>query len=344
MRLYHPFLALCFTAVLFACTAAPDQGSDAKAVQKPMSAEVADPMASFARLVGGEWSGLSALQTWHWGPGKHSMRGGELEVIYWHPGRKQVCLLSMHADIPAVGRGSGEGTMQFEGETVRGTLDLYQPRGLRKLAMRWVFEGPDKYRDTLLEDSGSGFKTLAEWERLRVAKRLDAAPRAVGNASKLPEHLKAFESLLGSTWEAELRMADSVSGSTIHIQSTFAFVPDYVYWRVLAPSRDGESAHLLDAFCFQEVRTSALRCLALSSHGGVYEGTMTVLEEGIDRKALQLDLTGYEGDRIVPLIARFDFEKDETLRQRVWSFEGAERTLVIDVHHKKIEPKSDEPR
>ncbi len=340
MRLRRPFLALCLTAALCACTAAPDQRLDAKPVQKPATAEVADPMASFARLVGGEWSGLSALQTWHWGPGKRSMRGGELEVFYWHPGRKQVRLLSMHADIPAVGRGSGEGTMKFEGETASGTLDLYQPRGLRKLAIRWVFEGPDKYRDTLLEDSGGGFSTLAEWDRVRVPKRSETPLRAAEKAINLPQHLKVFDVLLGGTWEAQVRTGESATGKAVHIQSTFEFVPDYVYGRVLAPSEDGEPAHLFDAYVYQDVRTGALRCLALSNRGGVYEGDVTVADGG----ALQIDLKGYEGDRVVPLVARFDFEKGETLRQRVWFLEGTERTLMLDVHHKKLEAKSDQKR
>ncbi len=340
MRFHRPFLALCLAAALCGCAAAPGQRLDAKPVPKPATAEVADPMASFARLVGGDWSGLSALQTWHWGPGKHSMRGGELEVIYWHPGRKQVCLLSMHAEIPGVGRGSGEGTMKFEGETVSGTLDLYQPRGLRKLAMRWVFEGPDKYRDTLLEDSGGGFSTLAEWDRVRVPKRSETPPRAAEQALNPPQHLKTFESLLGCTWEAQVRAGDSASGKAVKVQSTFEFVPDYVYGRVLAPNEDGEPTHLLDAYLYQEVRTGALCCLALSNRGGVYKGEVTVVDGG----ALQLDLKGYEGDRVVSLVARVDFEKDETLRLRVWSLKGAKRTLMLDVHHKKFEPKSDKTR
>jgi len=326
------------------CTIAPDQGSSAKTVEEPVPAEIADPMKSFARLVGGEWrnvlgDGSSVYQSWHWGPGRHSMRGGELEVIYWHPGRKRVHLLSMHADIPAVGRGSGEGTIQFEGETANGVLDLYQPRGLRKLATRWVFEGPDKYRDTLLEDSGDGFKTLAEWERVRLPRR-ETPPPAAENSLKLPEHLKAFEALVGRTWEAHVTEDDSVTRKAIYIQSTFEFVPDYVYWRVIAPSMDGEPAHLLDAYVYQDVRTRALRCLALSKRGGVYEGAVTAVDAG----ALQLDLTGYEGDRVFPLVARFDFEKDGTLRQRVWSIEGSPRTLMLDVRHKKLEPKGDQPR
>ncbi len=63
----------------------------------------------------------------------------------------------------------------------------------------------------------------------------------------------------------------------------------------------------------------------------MYEGDITVLEGG----GLQLDLKGHEGEQVLPLVVRFDFEKDGTLHNRVWSHEGAERTLMLDVHHRK---------
>ncbi len=69
----------------------------------------------------------------------------------------------------------------------------------------------------------------------------------------------------------------------------------------------------------------------------MYEGDLTVLEGG----ALQFDLKSYEGDQVVPHVVRFDFEKDGTLRDRVWSLKGTERTVMLDVHHKKLEPKKD---
>lgn len=64
---------------------------------------------------------------------------------------------------------------------------------------------------------------------------------------------------------------------------------------------------------------------------------LTVLDDG----ALQLDLKGYEGDRVVHYVVRLDFEQDGTLRHRLWSVKGTERTLTLDVHHKKLEPKKD---
>ncbi|MBC7835866.1 MAG: hypothetical protein H7Y88_12320 [Phycisphaerales bacterium] len=205
------------------------------------------------------------------------------------------------------------------------------------MATRWTFDGPDKYHDTLLEDTGTGFKTLAEWDRFRVPTRSETSPRAE-EALNPPEHLKAFEALLGRTWEAKIGEGDSGIGKAFHIQSTYEFVPDYVSALVLAPSNDGEPTHLLDAYFYQRVGTGALRRLALSRLGGMYEGDLTVLDGG----ALQLELTGYEGDRVVRLVARLAFEKDGTLHQRVWSREGAGRILSLDVHFKKLEPKNDQ--
>ena len=99
------------------------------------------------------------------------------------------------------------------------------------------------------------------------------------------------------------------------------------------PSAD--ALHLLDAYFYHHTGTGALRCLALSSRGGVYEGDLTVLECG----ALQLDLKGYEGDQVVPHVVRFDFEQDGTLRNRVWSLEVTDRRPLLDLHHEKVEPK-----
>jgi len=103
---------------------------------------------------------------------------------------------------------------------------------------------------------------------------------------------------------------------------------------------------LPELILFAPVRTDdeslpTTRCLALSAGGSVYDGDVTVLDGG----ALRLDVTGYEGDQVVLHVARFDFEPDGSLRERVWSLngnegnEGAERTLRLDVHHAKVETK-----
>jgi hypothetical protein len=314
-------------------------------------------LASFARLVGGGWqvvlaSGATYDHTWQWGPGKYSLRkmtdasdavdSWAGEVFYWHPGRKQVCMLSLHGDIPGVGRGVCEGTMKFEGETADGVADLYQPRGRRKLGSRWVFDGPDKYHDTLLEDTGAGLQPMNSWDFVRIKERPEARPRSAEDSlptepspsTQPSKQLKVLEALLGRTWEAK---GDSAAGNAVHIQSTYEWLPsvEAICARVIAPSKDGESTHLFDAYFYHHIGTDALHCLALSNSGGVYEGDLTVLDGG----ALQVELKGYEGEQGVSHVVRADFEKDGTLRSRVRSLKGTESTLMLDVHHTELDPK-----
>ena len=356
MRVHRTLLALSLIAAPSARTAAQIESRDNEPMQVAASVEVDNPMASFARLVGGEWrvtfaSGASASHAWHWGPGKRSMSrmaygmadGSDAtnpwagEVIYWHPGLEQVCLLSLHEDIPGVGRGVAEGTIRFDGETSNAVIDLYQPRGLRKLGQRQSFDGPDKYHEILLEDTGAGLQPLNALDFIRDHERSGAPLPTTEPASlELPERWKPFEALFGSTWEAD---GDPNRGSAARIHSTFEWVPslEVVFARVHALNEDGEATHVLDAYIYRHVRTDALRCLALSNRGGVYEGDVTVLDGG----ALQLDLKVYEGDRVLTQVARFDLESDGHLRTRVWSLEAAERTLTLDVEHKKLEPKRD---
>ena len=336
VRLRHTVVALSLLAALSAGTTAQDKRPDAK----PAPAKVADPMANFSRLVSDEWrvtaqSGKSMFHTWHWGPGNHSIRrmtdgagaGGEpwrgLMVAYWHSARKQVRLL----ELSPFARGVGEGTIKFEGETVDADFDLHQTGGLRKLRLRWAFDGRDKLHETLSEATGPArFVTLVELDHVRAKPPAAARPRTVDGA-KPSARLKALEPLRGHTWEAKGAWA---------ARSSFEWVPlaDAIYVRVVAPGKDGE--HLLDAYVYHHTGAKVLRCLALSS-GGVYEGDVSVLDGG----ALQLDLKGYEGERVETRVVRFDFEKDGPLRQRVWSLKGTERTLLLDVHHKKMEAKKD---
>jgi hypothetical protein len=337
-----------------ACTAAQDKSPGATPAQESAPAKVANPMATFARMVGGEWkltsttgthvtAGTALYDTWHWGPGKHSLRvmtdgiGGDvkpwraLRAVYWHPGRKQVRSL----ELSPFRAGVAEGTIKFDGEASEAIIDMYQTGDHRKLKARWTFDGPDKYHDELLESTGpEGYFPLAAWDRIRIAPPTTPRPRAVEGA-KLPERLKAFEPLLSHTWETEVGAKfEWATGGASHIRSTFEWVPlaNGIYMRTLALSKDAEPTHLLDAYVYHHTGAHALRCLALSNRGGVYEGDITVKGGG----ALQLDLKGYEGDRVVPHDVRFDFEKDGTLRHRVWSLKGTERSLMLDVHHKKV--------
>ncbi len=348
MRLRHTLIAVSLLAALAGCSARQDKTPDVVQVREPApppTAMVPDAMANFARLVSDEWqvtfqSGKSMFHTWHWGPGRHSIRkmtdgsaaSGDpwraLKVMYWHPGRKQVHVLG----VQQFQSGIAEGTITFEGDTADGVYDLHQTGGHRKMAMRWAFDGPDKYHDTLLETRGfGGYEPINELTHVRSKPPAAPRPRTVDGAT-LSERMKALEPLLGAAWEAK---GERAAGDVFHIRSHFEWVPlaDAVYVRVIAPSKVDE--HLLDAYVYHHTGANVLRCLALSTRGGVYEGDVTVLDDG----AMQLDLNGYETDRAVRHVVRFDFEKDGSLRQRVWTLNGAERTLILDVPHKKLERK-----
>jgi formylglycine-generating enzyme required for sulfatase activity len=316
---------------------APAQGASA-------DASAAGPMAGFARMATGEWRmGTLQTDTWSWGPGGHSMRmqtrgsdgGGnpwsELLVVYWHPGRRQVRLLGLHPDIPNLGRGVMEGTIRFDGGSAASFFDLYQPGRRRDMSSRWTFDGPDKYRETLLEDTGSGFATLAEWDFVRSTTPSSLLPRATEEAPTPSENLAVFATLLGPTWAAE---GDRATGESIDLRSTFECVPhlDVIHGRVTAPAGDGAPAHLLDVYLYHHVGTGSLHCLALSKRGGVFEGELAVLADG----ALQVDLRGSEDDRVVPYRVRVDLDEDEAPRQRIWSLDGSEPVQLLDVRHRKL--------
>jgi hypothetical protein len=344
LRLHFILLALPLVAALSPCTAAQDAGP----AREPALAAAADPMASFARMVPGEWrvtseSGTSLFDRWHWGPGQHSMRvmttgldaagnpWRELQVLYWHPGRGQVCMLGANP----FARSVMEGTIRFDGETADAAFDLYQTGRRREMGLRWTFDGPDRYRETLLEATGpAGLEPLAEWDHVRSDAFTAPRPRAVEVTPGPSERLAVLESLLDQTWETE---RDGVAGDALLLRSSVEWVPyaDVIYARVVAPSADGEPAHLLDAYVYHHTGNDALQCLALSRSGGVYAGELTVREDG----ALQLDLRAHEHSRVVPHVVLLDLEQDGSLRARVWSVEGSERRRMLDVLQARIAPK-----
>jgi hypothetical protein len=284
-------------------------------------------------------AGTSTYDIWHWGTGKHSVRvmthgtdsegnpWHEMQVFYWHPGRKQVRLLGLSP----FAQGVSDGAIKFKGETAYAVFDLYQTGGRRKMGLRWVFDGPDKYYDILLEDTGAGLERMNEWNPFRSYGPPAPCPPTAEEAPKFPQRLKALEPFLGHTWEAK---GDWATGDALHIQSTFEFVPyaDGIYAHVIAPNKDGEPLHLLDGYVYHHTGTGALRCLALSNRGSVYEGDLPVLDGG----ALQFDLRGYEEDQVVRRIVRLDIEQAGTILSHVWSLAGAERELMLDVRHKKL--------
>lgn len=336
MRIHIVALCLVFAAVWGECLGAPEAARDSDA----------NPMASFARMVSGEWRlGTMQVDTWRWGPGERSVRmhtvgdgGGnpwrELVVYYWRPDQNQVRLLGFHPDIPGIGRGVAGGTIEFDGQTAVAAIELYQPGRLRPnrrtLGVRWTFDGPDAYHEELLEDSGAGLEPLAEWDLTRSIERTDAPRVEVGEAPKPSENLRAFEGLLGR-WKAQAAWAGA---GAVELETTFEWLEylDVVSVRIVAREPGGEPSHVLDAYLYHHVGTGSLHCLALSKSGGVYEGCVAELEGG----GLQIELQGFEeGHQSAPL-AQFDLEQGGGLRGRVWLLEGEGRRLLLDAALTKV--------
>jgi len=349
MRLHHSLIILSVIATPTIGSALQDKSPVAELVKKSAPAEVADPMARFGRMVGGEWkvtaqSGKSMYDVWHWGPGRHSLRvmthgfaaSGDpwraLAVVYWHPGRAEVRTIGLN---PYAGSVS-EGTVRFDGENIESSADLHQTGDRRKMISRDVFEGPDKYHSTLLEETEPGRVTiLSEWDFVRSKTLAPVSPPPADKPPKLGERLKVFESLLGRTWDtAGAASGEWADGGGFHTQASVEWIPyaNGVYARVSAERKGGEPAHLLDVYVYFHTGAGVLRCLVLSERGGVYEGDITVVDGG----ALEVDLKGYERDRAVSRVVRVDFEKDGNVRSRVWSVKGDERTLLLDVRYEKL--------
>lgn len=297
-------------------------------------------------MVAGEWRlGTIKTNTWRWGPGRHSIRmhsvgadgdtnpWRELLIYYRNPNREMIHLLSFHPDIPGIGRGVGEGTFEFDGETAAASFELSQPQSQRKLGGRWTFGGPDKYHEVLLEDTGRGLTPLAEWDYVRFMEQ-SASPVTTPNMAPTPSrNIRAFVPFLGQ-WESR------EDGDAILTRSNFEWMEylDVVALRVEGASKPDKPGHLLDAYFYHHVGTDELRCLALSASGEVYEGGATVLED----RSLQLDLTRHEDEAGDRRLVRFDFESDGALRTRAWSVDGNDRALVFNViHHRTLEPQED---
>jgi len=248
-----------------------------------------------------------------------------------------VRLLGLRPDIPGLGRGVAEGTMQFDGESADAVFDLYQPghpRKPRKMGLRWVFDGPDAYHETLLEATGSaGLAPLGEWEYVRTTPSAGERPRPTEAQPVPAAHLKAFEALLGHTFEGT---AAGPAGDGLRVRMSFEWIPyvEAIRARVIAPAENGDPAQILDAYVYQHPTKDELECLALSRGGGVQEGVVSVLDGG----AVELALKSYEGEEVVPHLVRLDREENGNLRQRAWSGDGDDRTLVLDLALGAVEP------
>jgi hypothetical protein len=191
------------------------------------------------------------------------------------------------------------------------------------MGLRWAFGAPDKYHDTLLEADGRGvLATLVEFDHVRVVPPATPRPFAVDGA-RPSERLKAFAPLLGRTWE-------SAGDGGLGTRTTVTWVPlaDAVYVWVTGKGDE----HVLDGYVYHHTGGKSVRVLALVKGGGVYEGDVTTLGDG-----LEFDLRGHEGDGSSRHAVRFDFEPGGGVRQRLWSTEGAGRRQLLDARHTRVE-------
>lgn len=348
MNHIHAALALSLLPASVACNCACAQPSHAEAIDDRPSAADASPMSGFGIMEEGQWNlGTIHADTWRWGPGRHSIRSltvgtdgegkpwREVAIYYWHPGLGQIRVLSLHPDIPAIGRGIAEGPIEFDGQTLTGTVDLYQtgrPKPVhRRLAHRWSFDGPDRYHEVLLEDSGRGYETLVEWDYVRSLERQPAPASQVGEAAEPSANLKPLLPLLGE-WDE--RSDDAGRANLSRLSVEWAELLDLITGQLEVTNPEQGPDHLIDVYLYHHVGTNTLRCLGLSRSGGVYEGEVLLLPDG----SLQSDLRGFEGDREIRLAARLDLEQDGALRERLWIVEGSERRLTHDVRRHGLAP------
>jgi len=360
MQARVPFAALAALAVIAACTGRQSSKPQAGSAQVPLKDTAtgeSNPMKDFAGMVPGAWrrtfsSGESMTASWHWGPGQRSMRvmtqghagngqpWHEVHVYYWHPEQEKVRSFGLSP----FAHGVSHGTIDFDSRNATGVMDLQQfgfdPKqngGRRKLALRWTFEGADKYHDVLLEDTGRGFEKLTEWDHTRI--ELPPARVAVHSGDQplqTSEHIGTLAPFLDSTWDGNLTSQDrgEAARDPSTVRTSFEWIPyaDAVYMR--AETRDGthEPIHVLDTYLYYHVGEQAIRCMAFTASGEVYEGK--VVQSGTG--SWQLNLQGYENGRAEKVQARVDFADKTTVLCRMWTVEGTLLKPLFDSTVRKL--------
>lgn len=347
MNLFHTILALTLLTTVTACEGASTQPLDHDASRERSSAEEASPMAGFAIMEEGQWNlGSIHADTWHWGPGKHSIRSHtvgtdgsgrpwrEVAIYYWHPGLEQIRVLSLHPDIPGIGRGVAEGSIEFDGLALTGKADLYQtgrPTPThRRLGHRWTFDGPDRYHEVLLENSGRDYEVLAEWDYVRTEKKPTKQIDPEAEAPRPSENLTPLVPLLGK-WESVNEQIHE-RGARTRLSIEWSEHLDLIVVRLDAPDAAESADPLCDAYLFHHGGTNTLRCLALTRSGVIYEGDITQRADG----SLQCDLKQFEDDLETEAIATLEFENDGSLRVRIGTEPDGDRQFAHDARYQRV--------
>ena len=180
-------LLLCSALVAFITTAqeagarqpeTPQPGAE-KAAPAEEAAEP-NPLAPFARLVGGEWHIGPLRHVYEWGIGRRTIHarsyyqaGALASEARWffHPGEKVIRGYS----VDAKGTFLAEMTTRFEGDTLVNELRVIGADGAESTHTgKWVFTDDDRYDWTLWAETPEGPKqTMAASAERRTAAATD---------------------------------------------------------------------------------------------------------------------------------------------------------------------------
>lgn len=283
------------------------------------------------------------------------------EIIYWQPVQKSFAVLHLHADAAGIGRGLSEGTLNLSSTPIQTTLTLYQPRAQRTLAERWLLPDHNSYHAFLLEDSGTGFQPLVDWVYTRVPTNpLASAPVAPSTpalplaAASLPAHFRAFESLINRQWISSNSSSttSALTHASASMRTSFEWLATVQLLRIhtASPAKSSTASAPspissafnpsidIEVYIYQHMQTRDLRCLALAADGAIYQGNeipLTSLATVTSTTLIAFDLTGESsrGTRKyrIQLDRQPDTKPESSVRQRVWSLEAREPSLLLDL-------------
>jgi hypothetical protein len=138
----------------------------AKAEYAPASAP--HPLASFERLIGGQWYLAGSYQEFEWGVGRRSVIARSYFVVegipklvsegvwYWHPEKKRIRGIFIAIDMPVE---VFEYTTRFEGNSIVSELAAYNADGTKTMYKEvWEFLDDAHFAWTLFAETPEGLK------------------------------------------------------------------------------------------------------------------------------------------------------------------------------------------
>lgn len=159
----HRFIAAVAVAVSGLLLAAPGHSQTAEGGQA-----ASDPMAPFARLIGGQWHLEGSYQEFEWGVGKRSVKArgyfvvdGEPRLVsegiwFWHPGEQQIKGFFTAIDMPVT---FFDHTTRFEDNRMVSTLHAYAPGGKKTVFEEtWEFTDESHFEWKLTSETPDGLQ------------------------------------------------------------------------------------------------------------------------------------------------------------------------------------------